>query len=65
MLSELFLIKQGRCCGHGCLKCPYIPKHSGKTNQFNKDILISLEDWELAELKNEGINIISNHRNFD
>jgi len=28
MLSKQFLIKQKRCCGNGCLMCPYIPKHT-------------------------------------
>ncbi|MBT7423303.1 MAG: hypothetical protein HN782_03760, partial [Candidatus Marinimicrobia bacterium] len=23
MLSRVFLIKQGKCCGNGCLMCPY------------------------------------------
>ena len=33
MLSREFLIKRGYCCGHGCLMCPYEPKHTkGNTN---------------------------------
>ena len=28
MLSKEFLIKRGYCCGHGCLMCPYHPKHT-------------------------------------
>ena len=33
MLSREFLIKSGYCCGHGCLMCPYKPKHTeGNTN---------------------------------
>jgi len=28
MLSKQFLIKRKRCCGNGCLMCPYIPKHT-------------------------------------
>jgi len=27
MLSRLFLIKNKKCCGSGCLMCPYEPKH--------------------------------------
>ena len=27
MLSREFLIERGHCCGHGCLMCPYEPKH--------------------------------------
>jgi sulfatase maturation enzyme AslB (radical SAM superfamily) len=26
------LIKQGRCCGLGCMYCPYTPKHKKGTN---------------------------------
>jgi len=33
MLSQSFLIQRGYCCGHGCLMCPYEPKHTkGNTN---------------------------------
>ena len=28
MLSREFLIERGYCCGHGCLMCPYTPKHT-------------------------------------
>ena len=28
MLSKQFLIKRRKCCGNGCLMCPYIPKHT-------------------------------------
>ena len=27
MLSREFLLERGYCCGHGCLMCPYEPKH--------------------------------------
>ena len=52
MLSRLFLIKQGKCCGHGCMLCPYEKKHSGKCTKIRKDVLKALEKWELEELKN-------------
>tara|TARA_Y100000592_G_scaffold15192_1_gene22142 strand:+ start:3132 stop:3848 length:717 start_codon:yes stop_codon:yes gene_type:complete len=33
MLSKEFLTERGYCCGHGCLMCPYEPKHiKGNTN---------------------------------
>tara|TARA_B100001778_G_scaffold333880_1_gene343517 strand:- start:368 stop:1072 length:705 start_codon:yes stop_codon:yes gene_type:complete len=33
MLSREFLTERGYCCGHGCLMCPYEPKHTkGNTN---------------------------------
>ena len=28
MLSREFLLQRGYCCGHGCLMCPYEPKHT-------------------------------------
>ena len=32
VFTEHFLLKQGRCCGLGCLHCPYEPPHeSGNT----------------------------------
>lgn len=51
MLSKVFLIKQGKCCGNGCLMCPYVDKHSGKGTEIRKDVLGSLEEWEKEELK--------------
>lgn len=51
MLSKVFLIKQGKCCGNGCLMCPYVDKHSGKSTKIRKDVLSSLEKWEKEELK--------------
>tara|TARA_Y100000816_G_scaffold133998_1_gene94662 strand:+ start:350 stop:532 length:183 start_codon:yes stop_codon:yes gene_type:complete len=51
MLSKVFLIKQGKCCGNGCLMCPYTNKHSGKCTDIRKDVLASLEEWEKKELK--------------
>ena len=46
MLSQEFLVQRGYCCGHGCLMCPYEPKHTkGNTNlmgygNINKKTLI-------------------------
>ena len=34
MLSRDFLIERGRCCGHGCLMCPYVPKHQKDNNEI-------------------------------
>ena len=58
MLSREFLVQRGYCCGHGCLMCPYIPKHIKGNNIMNKDqVLIvcalevetqgQLEDWNV------------------
>ena len=58
MLSRVFLIKQGKCCGNGCLMCPYNDKHSGTSNTIRDEVLDSLEPWELEELNSNPDNII-------
>ena len=40
MLSREFLIQRGYCCGHGCLMCPYTPKHIKGNKVMSKNILI-------------------------
>jgi len=57
MLSREFLSKRGYCCGHGCLMCPYIPKHIEGNTVMRKNILIvsalevetqgKLDDWDV------------------
>jgi len=63
MLSKEFLTERGYCCGHGCLMCPYEPKHTkGNTNLMgyndvkNTTLIVSaleietqgqLDDWQL------------------
>ena len=51
MLSRIFLIKQGKCCGNKCFMCPYTKKHSGKSKKIRSEILKSLENWEKEELQ--------------
>ena len=53
MLSRIFLIKQGKCCGNGCLMCPYEERHKGKSKKVKKEILVNLEDWEKKELEGQ------------
>ena len=53
MLSRVFLIKQGRCCGNGCLMCPYTNRHSGHSSKIRKEVLNSLESWEKKALRNK------------
>ena len=52
MLSKIFLIKQGRCCGNKCLMCPYEKKHVKGSKVIQENIIATLEDWEKQELKN-------------
>ena len=57
MLSREFLSERGYCCGHGCLMCPYIPKHIEGNTVMKKNILIvsaleietqgKLDDWDV------------------
>jgi len=51
MLSRVFLIKQGNCCGHKCLMCPYEKMHSGKSKKIRNEVLEQLQDWEIKEIK--------------
>ncbi len=51
MLSRVFLIKQGHCCGHKCLMCPYEKMHSGKSKKIRNEVIMQLQDWEKEELK--------------
>lgn len=52
MLSRVFLIKEGKCCGNGCLMCPYTNRHSGKSSTIKKEVLKNLESWERKALIN-------------
>jgi hypothetical protein len=57
MLSREFLSERGYCCGHGCLMCPYLPKHIEGNTVMKKNILIvsalevetqgQLDDWDV------------------
>ena len=48
MLSKEFLKNRGYCCGHGCLMCPYEPKHT-KDNTILKVINCFKEDNPLIQ----------------
>ena len=54
MLSRVFLIKQGHCCGHKCLMCPYKDMHSGKSTKIRNDVIEKLQGWEKEEIKKHG-----------
>ena len=44
MLSQEFLIERGYCCGHGCLMCPYVPKHTKDNKVLGVSIMkVSIE----------------------
>ena len=50
MLSKVFLIKRGKCCGNRCLMWPYENRHSGESNNLRIGVIDNLEDWEKEEL---------------
>ncbi|MAQ44075.1 MAG: hypothetical protein CMG25_06285 [Candidatus Marinimicrobia bacterium] len=47
MLSRLFLIKNKKCCGNGCLMCPYEPKHLKGSTEIRQEVLKLLSEEEL------------------
>ena len=57
MLSKEFLTERGYCCGHGCLMCPYEPKHTkgnknlmGYGNIEKKTLIVSALEIETITL---------------
>ena len=56
MLSREFLIERGYCCGHGCLMCPYEPKHI-KDNTILKVINCFKEDNPLIQKKLRSVSV--------
>ncbi len=58
MLSREFLIDRGYCCGHGCLMCPYEPKHI----QGNKEMkFLDMNKQNGLAWKDEGWRVIVIH----
>tara|TARA_S200000501_G_scaffold37671_1_gene31078 strand:+ start:70 stop:237 length:168 start_codon:yes stop_codon:yes gene_type:complete len=51
MLSRLFLLKNGKCCGNGCFMCPYEPKHSKKSKLIRDEIYSICNSEELSAIK--------------
>ncbi len=47
MLSRLFLLKNKKCCGEGCLMCPYEPQHSLNSKIIRKEIIQVCNEEEL------------------
>ena len=56
MLSKEFLTERGYCCGHGCLMCPYEPKHI-KDNTVLKVINCFKEDNPLIQKKLRSVSV--------
>ncbi len=56
MLSREFLTERGYCCGHGCLMCPYEPKHI-KDNTLLKVLNCFKEDNQLIQKKLRSVSV--------
>ena len=46
VFTEGFLLKQGRCCGLGCLHCPYDPLHEAGNANVRAEMAALLENRE-------------------
>ena len=47
MLSRLTLSKNKKCCGRGCLMCPYKPKHFKDSNIIRQEVITLCNKEEL------------------
>ena len=47
MLARSILLKNKKCCGNGCLMCPYEPKHARNSNIVRKEIIQICSNEEL------------------
>ena len=56
MLSKEFLTERGYCCGHGCLMCPYEPKHI-KDNTILKIINCLKEENNVIKKKLKEVSV--------
>lgn len=53
-LSTLTLLQQRRCCGNGCLNCPFLPRHiNGSYNTIEETLLepVSVLEYHGLEVK--------------
>ena len=51
MLSRVLLIKQGKCCGNGCIMCHFEKIHVKGSKLVREKVINNLENWEKHELK--------------
>lgn len=43
-LNKEFLLSRGKCCGSGCLNCPYIPKHIKNNITINTNDMLKYKE---------------------
>ena len=51
MLSRLILLKNKKCCGRGCLMCPYQPKHCKNSKIIRQEVIELCNRQELETIK--------------
>ena len=39
VMTEEYHLNRGYCCGSGCLRCPYEPRHQRGNQQVNENFL--------------------------
>ena len=52
MLSRLLLLKNKKCCGEGCLMCPYEPKHFQNSEIIRTEVMADCTKEELFIINN-------------
>ena len=52
MLARSILLKNKKCCGNGCLMCPYEPKHAKDSNIVRAEIIQICSNEELDIINN-------------
>jgi hypothetical protein len=57
ILTPLFHINRGQCCGNGCRHCPYLPKHI----KGNQDIDPTYEHLKKSPLSGRSEDTNDNH----
>ena len=38
VMTETYHIRRGKCCGSGCLNCPYEPRHERGNTNLNESL---------------------------
>ncbi len=48
VMTALYHLKRGSCCGSGCRHCPYLPKHQAGSTTVETDATDGGEETELS-----------------
>ena len=55
MLARSILLKNKKCCGNGCMMCPYEPKHINGSTNVRKEIVLVCSSEDLDIIKDTNI----------